>query len=276
MEYLLAVIMGLVEGLTEFLPVSSTGHLILTDYLLGFKKAVGDEEFAKTFEIVIQLGAILAVVAAYPRRFTGLLRLGDNRGFSGLRGIGLLVITTIPAGLLGLAVGGYIRDRLFNIWTVTPALAIGGVWILLVEWRRPRSRIEEVDELTWRQALGVGLFQCLALWPGMSRAGWTIPGGMVIGMGRRAATEYSFYAAVPIMIAASAWDLHKHVAHFDAGLIGILAVGMAVSFLCAWVAVKVFLRFVGRHSLVAFGWYRLALAAVILLAAGLGGLTVGK
>ncbi len=275
MLYMLAIIMGLVEGLTEFLPVSSTGHLILTDYVLGFKAKAGTE-FAETFEIVIQLGAILAVVAAYPRRFTGLLRFGDNRGFSGLRGIGLLVITSIPASVLGLAFHHFIHEHLFGLWTVTPALAIGGLWILIVERWRPQSRIESVDDLTWRQALGVGLFQCLALWPGMSRAGWTIPGGMVIGLGRRAATEYSFYAAVPIMIAASGWELYKSGAHFDKQLIAVLAVGMAVSFVCAWAAIKVFLHFVGRHSLAVFGWYRLALAAVILLAAWQWGLTIAK
>jgi undecaprenyl-diphosphatase len=274
MEYLLAAVMGLVEGLTEFLPVSSTGHLILTGHVLGFKGAVG-KEFAETFEIVIQLGAILAVVAAYPRRFVGLLRFGDNRGFSGLRGIGLLVITSIPVGLLGLAARGYIHEHLFTPWTVAPALAVGGVWILLVEGWRPRTRIEGVDELTWREALAVGLFQCLSLWPGMSRAAWTIPGGMVVGVGRRAATEYSFYAAVPIMIAATGLELYKTAAHLDARLIGVLAVGFAVSFMCAWAAVKLLLQYVGRHTLVPFGWYRLVLAALVVWAIWRWGLTVG-
>jgi undecaprenyl-diphosphatase len=274
MEYLLAVVMGLVEGLTEFLPISSTGHLILTDRVLGFEGSVGPE-FAKTFEIVIQLGAILAVVAAYPRRFVGLLRFGDNRGFSGFRGIGLLVITSIPASLLGLVARGYIHEHLFTPWTVAWALAVGAVWILLAERWRPRTRIEGVDELTWREALAVGLFQCLSLWPGMSRAASTILGGMMVGVGRRAATEYSFYAAVPIMIAATGYELYKTSVHLDSRLIGILAVGMAVSFLCAWVAVKVFLHFVGRHSLAPFGWYRLALAAVVFVAVWRWGLTVG-
>ena len=275
MEYLLAAVMGLVEGLTEFLPISSTGHLILADRVLGFEATVSPD-FAKTFEIVIQLGAILAVVAAYPRRFTGLLRFGDNRGFSGLRGIGLLVVTSIPAGLLGLAARKSIQEHLFTPWSVALALAVGAVWILLAERWRPGTRIEEVDQLTWREALAVGLFQCLSLWPGMSRAASTILGGMMVGVGRRAATEYSFYAAVPIMIAATGWELHKSAAHFDANLIGVLAVGMAVSFLSAWVAVKVFLRFVGRHSLAPFGWYRLALAAVVFVAVWKWGLTIAK
>ena len=211
MEYLLALVMGLVEGLTEFLPISSTGHLILANPLLGFD-GVGGSDFAKTFEIVIQFGAILAVVAAYPRRFVGLLKFGDARGFSGFRGIGLLAITSIPVGLLGLAADKYIQAYLFNALTVAIALTIGAVWILSVEYCRPRTRIEGVDELTWREALAVGLFQCLSLWPGMSRAASTILGGMMVGVGRRAATEYSFYAAVPIMTVVTGYKLYKSAA----------------------------------------------------------------
>jgi len=273
MEYLLAAVMGLVEGLTEFLPISSTGHLILADHLLGFGDLV-EKEFAKTFEIVIQLGAILAVVAAYPGRFVGLLRFGDNRGFSGLRGIGLLLVTSIPAGLLGFVAHGPIRDFLFTPWTVALALAVGAVWILGVEHYRPRVRTEGVDRLTWKEALVVGLFQCLSLWPGMSRAASTILGGMMVGVHRKTATEYSFYAAVPIMIAATGYELLKSAAAFDATRIGVLAVGFVVSFLCAWAAVKLFLRFVGRHTLVPFAWYRLGLAAVVLWAVWQWGLTL--
>ena len=273
MEYLLAVVMGLVEGLTEFLPISSTGHLILTDHALGFGDLVG-KDFAKAFEIVIQLGAILAVVAAYPRRFAGLLRFRDNRGFSGLRGIGLLVVTSIPAGLLGLVARGAIRTHLFNPITVAAALAVGAVWILLVERFLPRRRVEGVDNLTWREAAAVGMFQCLSLWPGRSRASSTILGGMMVGVDRRTATEYSFYAAVPIMIAATGFELLKSAAQLDTVHLGVLAVGFVVSFLSAWAAVKLFLRFVGRHTLTPFGWYRLALAAVVAWAVWRWGLTI--
>jgi undecaprenyl-diphosphatase len=266
--------MGLVEGLTEFLPVSSTGHLILTDHLVGFEETVG-RDFNRTFEIVIQLGAILAVVAAYPGRFVRLLHFRDNRGFSGLRGIGLLVITCVPAAVLGLFARKPIQDYLFNPLTVAAALAAGAVWILLVERLGPRTRVEGVDRLTWKEASAVGLFQCLSLWPGMSRASSTILGGMMVGVERRAATEYSFYAAVPIMIAASAYELLKTDAVLDARLWGVLAVGFVVSFLSAWAAVKLFLQFVGRHTLAPFGWYRLVLAAVVLLAIWQWGLTLG-
>ncbi len=263
MEYLLALVMGLVEGLTEFLPISSTGHLILTGHVLGFADSVG-KEFAKTFDIVIQLGAILAVVAAYPHRFVGLLRFRDNRGFSGLRGIGLLLVTSVPAAVLGLVARKHIHAHLFNPLTVAVALAVGAIWILLVERYLPRTRTEGVDRLTWKEALAVGLFQCLSLWPGMSRASSTILGGMMVGVERRTATEYSFYAAVPIMIAATGYELLKSAASFDATHVGVLAVGFVISFISAWAAVKVFLRFVGRHTLVPFGWYRLALAGLVL------------
>jgi undecaprenyl-diphosphatase len=263
MENLLAAMMGVVEGLTEFLPVSSTGHLILAGHFSGFETLVG-KDAAGTFEIVIQLGAILAVVAAYPGRFAGLLRLRDNRGLSGLRGIGLLVVTSVPASIVGLLAHKAIRAALFNPLTVSAALAAGAAWILLVEYYGPRKRIEGVDSLTWREALIVGLFQCLSLWPGMSRSAATILGGMMAGVERKTATEYSFFAAVPIMIAATCYELYKSYAAFDAAQLQILVVGFVVSFVCAWVAVKSFVHFLGRHTLVPFGWYRLLLAAAVL------------
>ena len=268
MQYLLAVVMGLVEGITEFLPVSSTGHLILAGDLLGFDGRVG-KEFAGAFKIVIQLGAILAVVVAYPVRFAGLASLRHNRGLSGLRGIGLLVVTSIPAGLLGLAARKSIREFLFRPVPVTIALAVGALWILWVESRRGRSRVADVDSLGWKEALGIGLFQCLSLWPGMSRSASTILGGITVGVERKAATEYSFFAAVPIMIAASFYELYKSRGLLDASHLGILAVGFGVSFLSAWAAVRLFVQFLARHTLVPFGWYRLAIAAAFgLLALG--------
>jgi undecaprenyl-diphosphatase len=254
--------MGVVEGLTEFLPVSSTGHLILVSHYSGFEGRVG-KDVNDAFEIVIQLGAILAVVAAYPSRFTGLLRLKDNRGFSGLRGIGLLVVTSIPASIVGYLTHHYIKEKLFTPITVAAALAVGAVWILLVEYYRPRARTEGVDLLTWREALSIGLFQCLSLWPGMSRAASTILGGMISGVERKTATEYSFFAAVPIMIAATVFELHRSYANL-AGHFQLVAIGFVVSFIFAWLAVKSFIHFLSRHTLIPFGWYRLALAGVVL------------
>jgi len=209
MEYLLAALMGIVEGLTEFLPISSTGHLILAGHYSGFEALVG-KDVATTFDIVIQLGAILAVVAAYPGRFVGLLRFRENRGFQGLRGIGLLILTSLPAALLGLIARKVIQQWLFGPAAVAAALAVGALWILAVERFRPRTRVEGVDALTWREALGIGLFQCLSLWPGMSRSASTILGGMMIGVERKSAREYSFFAAVPIMLAAPSFTRISH------------------------------------------------------------------
>jgi len=263
MEELLAVLMGIVEGLTEFLPVSSTGHLIIAGDLSGFEARVG-KDAAAAFEIIIQLGAILAVVAAYPRRFTGLLRFADTRGLAGLRGLGLLAITSLPAALLALVARGAIQEHLFNKTTVSIALIVGAVWILLVERFRPPTKVENVDAITWKQALAVGLFQCLSLWPGMSRSASTILGGMIAGVDRKAATEYSFFAAVPIMIAATCYEFYKSYAILEQARFEILAIGFVVSFISAWIAVKTFIHFLGRHTLAPFAWYRLVVGGVVL------------
>jgi undecaprenyl-diphosphatase len=263
MESLAAIILGLVEGFTEFLPISSTGHLILVGHWLGFDELVG-QDVAATFEIVIQLGAILAVVAAYPQRFAGLLRFDDRRGFSGLRGLTLLAITSIPAGLLGLVAAKQIHARLFSPLPVAAALTAGAVWILVVEYCRPRARTAGIDALGWREALRVGLFQCLALWPGMSRSAATILGGMLSGVERKTATEYSFFAAVPIMIAATAYELFKQRQVLEHAHLTTFAIGFVVSFFAAWAAVKFLIRFLAHHTLVPFGWYRLGLAALVV------------
>jgi undecaprenyl-diphosphatase len=285
MHSIYAVIMGVVEGLTEFLPISSTGHLILTQHLLGLEAKWG-KDAVDAFVIIIQLGAILAVVAAYPGRFAGLLRFKDNRGLSGLRGIGLLVITSIPASLVGLKYHEFIKNNLFGPRTVAAALAVGAVWILAVEWLWPKGKKEGVDAITWKEALSVGFFQCLSLWPGMSRAASTILGGMISGLERKTATEYSFFAAVPIMIAATIFELYKSYKFLSAESLGMIAIGFVVSFIFAWLAVKFFIRFLSRHTLTPFGWYRLILAGLVVwfLAAkmpqdnwlDLDGVTAGK
>jgi undecaprenyl-diphosphatase len=261
MEYLLAALMGVVEGLTEFLPISSTGHLILLGNYSGFNRLLGDD-FAKAFEIVIQLGAILAIVAAYPGRFTRLLHFKDNRGFSGCRGIALLAITTIPASIVGLLLHKRIEQMQVPV-SVAIAMATGAVWILLTEHFRPKANVHDIDTLGWREASWIGVFQCLSLWPGMSRAASTILGGMTVGVQRKTATEYSFFAAVPIMIAATIFKFH-HSYHALAGHLALVAIGFVVSFIVAWMAVKAFVWFLSRHTLVPFGWYRLALAGAVL------------
>jgi undecaprenyl-diphosphatase len=253
-----AVALGVVEGLTEFLPVSSTGHLIVVGSLLGFTG-----ERAGTFEIFIQLGAILAVVVIERRRFMGLLRADPERAFSGARGLGLLFLTTLPALVAGLFLHGVIKTHLFGPGPVAIGLAAGGVLILAVERLLPASRIDTVDALGWRQALAIGLFQCLALWPGVSRAGATIVGGLLTGLERRTAATYSFLAAVPVIAGACTLDLYKHSSALGAADIAPFAVGFVVAFLAAWAAIRTFVAILARHTLAPFAWYRLAIAPLV-------------
>jgi len=227
-------------------------------------RRVGNER-AKTFEIFIQLGAILAVVTVYPRRFYGLLRLGDNSGFAGCRGLGLLLLTSLPAGLLGLFARGAIKSMLFQPLTVAAGLAVGAVWILIIERRTPRVRRSGLDALRWQDALAVGLFQCLALWPGMSRSSSTILGSMMVGIERKTAAEYSFFAAVPLLTAAALYELYKSRTYLSPADAPWFAVGFVVSYLFAWLSVRFFIRFLSHHTLVAFGWYRLAVAAAAVI-----------
>ncbi len=254
----IAVLLGIVEGVTEFIPVSSTGHLIVAGRLLGFQG-----ERASTFEIFIQLGAILAVVLLEWRRFLGLLRPGGAGGFAGLRGCGLLAVTTAPALVAGYLFHDLIKRHLFTPGTVAVALLAGGVGILLIENYLPAAVTATVDELGWTQALCIGLFQCLALWPGVSRSAATIIGGLVLGVERKAAVTYSFLAAVPVMVAATLYDLLKSRELLVAGDIVPFAVGFLVALLAAAVAVRSFVALLGRFTLRPFGWYRILIAPAI-------------
>lgn len=259
-SWYVAVILGIVEGLTEFLPVSSTGHLILTGHLLGF---TGPK--AETFEIVIQLGAILAVVVLYWERFLGLLRTNPSQRFSGPYGLWLLFLTSLPASVVGLIAHKYIKMYLFSPLTVACALAIGAIMIFIVEGMKKNERTTTLDEITPTQAFGIGLFQCLALWPGFSRSAATIMGGMLFGAGRTVAAEYSFIAAVPIMFAATGYDFLKNYTLFETGDFLFLAVGFGVSFIAAWIAVKAFIFLLGKLTLRPFAIYRLILVPLIFL-----------
>ena len=260
MIHLIAVVMGVVEGLTEFLPVSSSGHLILTSHLLNF---TGEE--AKTFEVFIQLGAILAVVLSYRTTFVNLLSAPSGEGFRGRNGIVLLLLTTLPGLLVGKLAYGSIKGVLFAPLPVAIGLAVGGLWILATEAFYRHHAPRDLDRLTWRAALGIGLFQCLALWPGMSRSTSTILGGMLLGLTRKSATEYSFFSAVPLIVAACAYDLLQNAHLLTADTLPYFATGFAVSFFSAWAAIRFLIRFVSRHSLVVFAWYRLALAAAVFV-----------
>ena len=261
-----AFILGAVEGLTEFLPVSSTGHLILAGELLDF---TGPK--ATTFEVAIQLGAILAVVVLYWQRFLGLLQPGriharTRTPFAGLRGIGLLILTTLPPSVLGLLLHSHIK-QLFNPLTVAAALAAGAVLMLLVEGLAGRHtpRYTSLDQMTPKLALGIGCCQCMALWPGFSRSASTIMGGMLLGASRQLAAEYSFIAAVPLMVAATGYDLLKNWSLFTAADLPLFLVGSLFSFLFAWLAVKTFIALMGRLTLRPFAVYRLILAPLVYL-----------
>ncbi|WP_319466820.1 undecaprenyl-diphosphate phosphatase [uncultured Pseudodesulfovibrio sp.] len=259
-SWYVAIILGVIEGLTEFLPVSSTGHLILTGHLLGFTGPKAD-----TFEIVIQLGAILAVVALYWERFIGLLKNDPEKSFSGKKGLWLLFLTSLPASVVGLATHKYIKAYLFSPFTVACALAVGAILIFIVEGMDKTERSTTLDEITPMQALGVGLFQCLALWPGFSRSAATIMGGMLLGIRRTVAAEYSFIAAVPIMFAATGYDFMKSYGLFKVDDLIFLAVGFGVSFISAWIAIKAFIYLLGKLTLRPFAVYRLILVPLIFM-----------
>jgi len=259
-----ALVLGVVEGVTEFLPVSSTGHLILAGSLLGF---TGDK--AKVFEIVIQTGAIFAVIWEYRARFggalAGLLRDGSSRKF-----FANLAIAFMPAALIGLAFDQKIKALLFKPVPVAAAFIVGGLIILWVE-RRPRpSRIDSVDDMTSLDALKVGIAQAFALIPGTSRSGATIIGGMLFGLSRQAATEFSFFLAVPTLIAAGAYDFWRNRALFSAADIPLFIVGALTSFIAAFFCVRWLLRYIATHNFNMFAWYRIMFGGLVLVTAYFG------
>ncbi|HEY3491884.1 MAG TPA: undecaprenyl-diphosphate phosphatase [Solirubrobacterales bacterium] len=257
-ELLEAVILGLVEGITEFIPVSSTGHLIVVGEWLGQLDAR-----AKTFDIFIQLGAILAIVWLYRARLLHAVRSARTDPVS-RRFFLNLAISFVPAAGVGFLIHDWIKERLFNTPVVAWALILGGIAILLIERWSPRTRFEEVSEVPPLTALGVGLAQVLSLIPGTSRSGATIMGGYALGLSRRAATELSFFLAIPIMFAATLYDLAKSADALSPADAPFFATGFAVSFVSALVVVKVFLAYVSHHSFAAFAWYRIAFGAALL------------
>lgn len=262
----IAIILGIVEGLTEFLPVSSTGHLIVVGNLLGF---IGHK--ASTFEVAIQLGAILAVVVLYHERFLGLIFNHRNRfprtasALEGWSGLSRIALATLPALVAGYLAHDFIKAHLFTPATVALALALGGVGILIAESIVRRLPSGSVDRLTLPQALSIGLFQTLSLWPGISRSAATIVGGLLVGLDRKGAAEFSFLIAVPIMIAATGYDLLKMWALFTPDDVTRLAVGFGVSFLVATLSMVAFIRFLSRWSMAPFAWYRIVAAPVFYL-----------
>jgi undecaprenyl-diphosphatase len=254
-----AAVMGIVEGLTEFLPISSTGHLILAGSLLGFS-----DDKSKVFDIAIQTGAIFAVMIVYAQRLRDTLAgLGSSpkaQRFAINVGIGFF-----PAVVLGLLFGKAIKAHLFTPVVVASTFILGGFIILWAERRKtPLVRVETVDDMRPLDALKVGLVQCLAMIPGTSRSGATIIGGMLLGLSRRAATDFSFFLAIPTLIGAGAYSLYKERALLSVADIPVFAVGLLFSFLAAWLCVRWLLRYIATHDFVPFAWYRIAFGILVL------------
>jgi undecaprenyl-diphosphatase len=250
-----ALILGIVEGLTEFLPISSTGHLILVGDLLDFSHPGRD-----VFYVAIQTGAMLAVVWEYRARFFRIdVQLWRN-----------LVVAFIPAAALGLLLGSFIKGYLFKPVPVALAFIIGGVVILWVDRGKKHARVESTQAMTWLDALKVGVAQCFALIPGTSRSGATIIGGMLFGLSRRAATEFSFFLAVPTLIGAGAYDTWKNRAMLADKDLGMWAVGLVASFVSAFIVIRWLIRYVATHDFRWFAWYRIAFGIVVLATAGSG------
>ena len=254
-----ALILGIVEGLTEFLPVSSTGHLILAGDLLGF-----NDERGKLFEIVIQSGAILAVCWEYRKKITEVL-CGLPREPSAQRFAINIAVAFLPLAVLGLLFAKPIKAYLFNAPTVAATFILGGLIILWAERREHTVRIDSVDELSPLDALKLGLAQALALIPGTSRSGATIIGGLFFGLSRRAATEFSFFLAIPTLILATLYQLYKERALLAVDDIGMWVVGFVAAFLSAFWAVRGLLRYISSHDFTVFAWYRIAFGIVVLL-----------
>jgi len=258
-------IMGIVEGLTEFLPISSTGHLILAGDLLGFT-----DDKAKVFDIAIQTGAILAVILVYWQKIRTVVSALPTQQ-QAQRFTANVAIAFLPAVVFGLAFGKMIQMNLFKAWFVATTFILGGLVILWAESRpQEAARVHEADDMDWKDALKVGLVQCLALLPGTSRSGATIIGGMLLGLSRKAATDFSFYLAIPTLIGAGGYSLFKERALFSVADLPLFGVGLLFSFVSAWLCVRWLLRYISSHSFTPFAWYRIAFGIVVLLTSATG------
>ncbi len=274
-EIVVAVILGIVEGLTEFLPVSSTGHLILVGNWLQFTG-----EKANTFEIFIQLGAILAVIGYFRERIWNLVRavLGTPMAKGNPHAMTVeqarrfaagVMLAFIPAAIVGFLFHDKIEELLFTPKTVAAALVVGGVGIIAIEKLKLRVKTETMEQMSWAQAIWVGVAQCLSLIPGMSRSASTIMGGLVTGLSHAAAAEFSFFLAIPTIGAATVYSLLKNLKLLSADDAVVFAVGFLVSLIVAWVVIAAFMSFIKKHSFESFGWYRIVLGFAILLMIGM-------
>ncbi|MCU9595845.1 undecaprenyl-diphosphate phosphatase [Caldibacillus thermolactis] len=271
--FLKALILGMVEGLTEFAPVSSTGHMVIVDDLwLKSQEFLGSQYVANTFKVVIQLGSILAVVVVFKDRFIDLLGLGKKTYKIGEKQKGHLKLThviigIIPAGVLGVLFEDIIDEILFGVEYVVIALFLGAFWMIFADVFSKRRPVvaETVDQMTYKQALFMGLFQCMSLWPGFSRSGATISGGVVLGLSHRAASDFTFIMAVPIMAGASGLSLIKNWQYFTMDALPFFIVGFIAAFIFALVSIKFFLKLINRIKLVPFALYRIIIAIIIML-----------
>ena len=263
-----AAIMGIVEGLTEFLPISSTGHLILAGALLGF-----DDDKAKVFDIAIQTGAIFAVILVYWQKIRDTVVALPTEKQAQQFALNVL-IAFIPAVVLGLLFGKAIKENLFTPVVVASTFIIGGFIILWAEKRQAKNpavaRIHAVEDMSMMDALKVGLVQCFAMIPGTSRSGATIIGGMLLGLSRKAATDFSFYLAIPTLIGAGAYSLYKERGLLSVADIPMFAVGLLFAFISAWLCIRWLLKYIASHSFVPFAWYRIAFGIVVLVTAQTG------
>ena len=266
-ELIVAFILGLVEGLTEFAPVSSTGHMIIVDDLLLHSKQLFTEPVANTFKVVIQLGSILAVVIVFKDRFINLLGLEKGVSISDSKGrlsLSKVIAGLIPAGGTGILFEDYIDEHLFSVETVIIGLVVGAFLLIIADRFQPKTlKTEDVDQISYKQAVGVGLFQCLGLWPGFSRSGSTIAGGVLLGMSHRAASDFTFIMAVPIMLGASGISLLKNWQYFTIDALPFFIVGFISAFVFALIFIRFFLKLINKIKLMPFAIYRIILAGII-------------
>lgn len=260
LDILSAILLGVIEGLTEFIPVSSTGHLILVSDLIGFS-----ENKTNTFEIFIQLGAILAVVTLYSKKFLNLFDFKNKNSFSGATGLKKIFLATLPALFFGFLLYDFIKENLFSNLTVALALIFGGIVLIFIEKLIKESPKKEFEQISYTDCFVVGMFQCLAMWPGMSRSGSTIVGGIIRGFDKKLSAEFSFFMAVPVMCAAVTYDMYKNIQFLTFSDIPIFLVGFIVSYLVAVLAIKFFLRILNKYSLAPFGIYRIILGIIVFL-----------
>jgi undecaprenyl-diphosphatase len=265
LDILKAILLGIVEGLTEFIPVSSTGHLLLVQRFLGFT----DEEFGKTFVVLIQFGAILALLSIYFVRLWQ-LAIGFFTDTVSRRFVFGVLLSFLPAAIVGAIAHDFIKAVLFNDWLICFTLIAGGAVLLWIDWLDLKPKHTDVTTFSMPMYLMIGFMQCVSMIPGVSRSGATIVGAMLLGADRRSAAEFSFWLAMPTMAGAFVYDLYKSQGQMTSGNQVLLAVGFAVSFISAWIVVKTFLGYVQRHGFALFAWWRVVVGSLGLIALALG------